>query len=120
MSASTDFVINMNSAEDANKVVSIMKNIAAQRTPDYPTEIEKFIADITVEGSTVKVEDSYSLMSPTFREMGFQIMTEIGRHNFGAFTMQAWFTSYNCGYEAEFSGRAFKNGKYRISFSEHE
>ena len=119
-SASTDFVIKMNSVEDANKVVAIMKETAAERTPEYPTEISKFIEGIIVDGTTVKVEDSCSLMSNTFCELTYAIMRRIGRYNFGAITMDAWFTSFNCGYEADFRGRVFKNGKLRISFSEHE
>ena len=115
-----DLVIKMNNVEDANKAVSIIKEVVAKRTPEYPTEISKFIADITIEGNNVVIDESYSLMSNTFCELMPRIMWEIGKYNFGAITMDAWFTSSNCGYEADISARVFKNGKLRISFSEHE
>lgn len=120
MTASTDFIIKMNNNEDANKAAAIMKRIASRRAPETPNEMNNFIAGIVVEGNTVKVEDNYSLMSQTFCEMIPQIMMDIARFDFGAITMEAWYCSYNCGYEAEFIGRVFKNGKFRMSFHEHE
>ena len=120
MSAYIDISIKANSNEDANKATSIMKETASKRTPEYPTEIEKFIADITVDGNTVKVDESYSLMSDTFSELIPQIMRNIADHGIKAITMEAWFTSLNCGYEAEFCGRVFKNGNCRTSFKEFE
>ena len=119
-SAYTDFIIKTNSAQDANKVVSIIKCVASERTPEYPNEITKFIDDISVDNTTVKVEYSYSIMDSTFCELVPQIMRRIARYDLREITMDAWFTSCNCGYEAEFSGRIFKNGKLRISFQEHE
>lgn len=120
MSAYINFIANLNSTEDANKVAMIVKEVSSRRTPDYPTEIVKFIEGIVVDGNTVKIEDNYSLMCPTFRELIPQIMIEIARNNFGAITMDAWFTSESCGYEADLSGRVFKNGKLRMNFFEHE
>ncbi len=118
MSATVNFIANMNNNEDANKVAVIMKEVASMRTPEYPKEIIKFMDGIVVDGNTVKIEDNYSLMSATFCELISQIMKEIARHSFGAITMDAWYTSYNCGYEADFCGRVFKNGKFRMSFSQ--
>ena len=94
--------------------------MAADRIPDYPTEIDKFVAGIEVEEKTVKVDENYSLMSNTFCEWIPQIMMAIARCGFGAITMEAWFVSESCGYEAEFSGRVFKNGKFRMNFNEHD
>ncbi len=120
MSAYMNLFINLNKKSDAKKVVTIIKDMAAKRTPDYPSEIDKFVAGIEIDGNTVKVEYNYSLMSNTFCEWIPQIMMEIARRNFGEVTMEAWFVSENCSYEAEFSGRIFKNHKFRMSFSEHE
>ncbi len=120
MSSRTNLYINLNNNDDANKVASIMKRMAAERIPDYPTEIDKFVAGIEVEEKTVKIEENYSLMSNTFCEWIPQIMMEIARGDFGAITMDAWYVSENCSYEAEFSGRVFKNHKFRMSFNEHD
>ena len=120
MSASIDLEFKMNNNDDANKAAAIMKEIASERTPEYPKEIEKFIAGITVEDNIVKMEDNYSLMSNTFSELIPHIMEEIAKNNFGAITMEAWFTSYSCSYEAECKGRVFKNGNFRLKFSVHE
>ena len=120
MTASTDFIIKMNNNEDAIKAAAIMERIASNRAPETPNEMSRFIEGIVIDGNNVKVEDNYSLMSCTFCELIPQIMMEIARYNFGAITMEAWYCSYNCGYEAEFSGRVFKNGKFRMSFKEHE
>ncbi len=116
----TNIKFDMNSNEDANKVADIMKEIASKRAPEYESELEDFIAGIVVDGNTVKVEDCYSLMSNTFCEIIPQIMMAIARCSFGPITMDAWFYSCNCGYEAEFNGRIFKSGKFRMSFNEHE
>lgn len=118
--ASTEITIKMNCVEDANKAVSIMKEIASKRTPDYPNEISKFLDDIVIDDTTVKVEESYSLMSNTFCELIYEIMRIIAKYNFGPITMDAWYDSYDSGYEASFSGRVYKNGKFKLSFSEHE
>ena len=119
-SATTNLTIITNSVEDANRAVAIIKDVVAERTPDYPKELDKFIADIVVDGNTVKIEESYSLMSNTFCELIPQIIRRITKYDFGAFTAEAWYTSFNSDYEAEFSARVLKNGKLKISFSEHE
>ena len=119
-SATTDFIINLNNNNDANKVASIMKEVASRRIPEYENEISKFIAGITVDGNKVMVEENYSLMSCTFCELVPQIMMAIAMNHLGEIYMEAWFTSYNCGYEAEFIGRVYKNGKFKMSFNEHE
>ena len=120
MSATTNMTIKLNNNTDANKAAAIMKEVASKVTPDYPTEISKFVADITVEDCTVKVEESYSLMSCTFCDMIPQIMRAIAKNGFGPITMEAWFTSFSSDYEAEFSGRVYKNGKFTMTFSEHD
>ncbi len=120
MTATTNIIINMNNKEDANKAAEIMKETASKRTPETLNEINNFISGITVKDNSVIVDESYSLMSNTFCELIPQIMMNIVRHGFGAITMEAWFTSYSCGYEAEFTGKVFKSGKYRMTFKEHE
>ena len=120
MSSTTSFYANMNSENDATRVASIVKRMAANRTPDYPTEIERFVAGIEIDGNTLKIENSYSLMCCTFCEWIPQIMMEIAMWDFGAFTMEAWHESESCGYEAQCNGRVFKNGKFRMSFYQHE
>ena len=116
----TDMIIRMNNSEDAKKAASIMKEVASSRTPVYETEIVKFVNDIIIDGNDVKVDISYSLISETFCELIPQIMRMISRYNFGAITMDAFYTSSISGYEVEISGRVFKNGNFRMSFSEHE
>ena len=119
-SATTNLSIVLNSVDDANRAVVFIKDVVAERTPDYPNELDKFIADIVVDGNTVKVEESYSLMSNTFCELVPQIIRRIAKNDFGAFTAEAWYTSFNSDYEAEFSAKVFKNGKLKINFSEHD
>ena len=116
----TNIKFNMNSNEDANTVADIIKEVSSKREPESPNELKHFIADIEVKENVVIVEDSCSLFSNTFCEMIPQIMIDIARRNFGPITMNAWFYSCNCGYEAEISGQIFKNGKFKMSFNEHE
>ena len=116
----TNIKFNMNSNEDANTVADIIKEVASKREPESPNELKHFIADIEVKENVVIVEDSCSLFSNTFCEMIPQIMIDIARRSFGPITMNAWFYSCNCGYEAEISGQIFKNGKFKMSFNDHE
>lgn len=120
MSGSTDFIIKMNNNEEAIKVAARMREVASCRTPETPNEMNNFIAGIVIEENIVKVEDNYSLRSCTFCEMIPQIMMVITRCNFRGISMEAYYCSYNCGYEAEFKGRISKKGKLRMRFREHE
>lgn len=119
-SAYTNFVIKMNNREDANRVAAIMKEITSRRTPDYPTENDKFIEGIVIDGKEVRLEDNFSLTSNSFRELIPQIMTDIAGHSFVSIKMEAWYTSCNCGYEAEYLGRISKSGEFTMSFNEHD
>ena len=120
MSASMDFIVKTNNEKEANLVVSIIKDMAAKRIPEYPSEIDQFVAGIKVNYNVVEVKYSYSLTSNTFCEWIPQIMLRISRCDIGAITMDAGFFSESCGYEARFSGRIFKNHKFRMDFTEHE
>ena len=120
MSASMDFIVRTNNEKEANLVVSIIKNMAAKRIPDYPNEIDQFVAGIKVNDNVVEIKYNYSLTSNTFCEWIPQIMLSISRYDIGAITMDAGFFSESCGYEARISGRIFKNHNFRMSFNEHE
>ena len=120
MSASTEFVIRMNSENDANRAVSIIKEVASKRVPEYPTEIDRFVNGIKVNSNNVELLENYSLTCNSFCEWIPQIMMEIARWDFGTITMEAWHFSESCGYVGHFEGRVFKNGKFRMSFSQHD
>ncbi len=119
MSAYTMVNFKMNNNEDAMKAAEIMKNVVSSRSIESEQQRESFISCIKVENSEVTA-NGYSFLSNTFCEIIPQIMMEIARWNFGAVKMFAGHYSESCGYEAEFEGRIFKNGKFRMSFHEHE
>ena len=119
MSAYTIINFNMNNNDAAVKTTEIIKRVAAKRTPEFETEIEAFTSSLKIEENVITGE-SDSLSSNTFCELIPQIMMEIARYNFGVSTMTAVHVSCSCGYEAVFNGRIFKNGKFRMSFHEHE
>ena len=120
MEAYTNITIKMETNEFAHKAVEIIEDIAANRTPVFETELSTFIADIEIKENIIDVDSSCSLMSETFCEMVPQIMRTIGRHNFGKVTMNAYYFSCNCGYEANCTGKRFKNGKVRVTLEESD
>lgn len=91
MSDNVDLFINLNDKNDADKVLTIIKREASKITPEYPTEIERFIDGIQVEGNTVKTEANYSLVIGSFFELMPKIMMEIAVGSFGPITMEAAF-----------------------------
>ena len=120
MEAYTNMTITMETKEHAIKAVEIIENIAADRTPEFETELTTFIEDIEIKENVIEVDSSCSLMSSTFCEMLPQIMRTIGHYNFGKIKMDAYFFSCNCGYEASCTGRRFRNGNIRVSLTESE
>ena len=120
MEAYTNMTITMETKENAIKAAEIIKSIATSRIPEFATELTTFISDIAIKENVVEVIDSCSLTSNTFCEMMPQIMHSIGRWDFGRITMDAYYCSCNCGYEASCTGKCFKNGKTRVTLAEHE
>ena len=120
MEAYTNLTITMETKEQANRAVEIMKQVAAERTPFFETELTTFISDIEIKENIIEVDSSCSLMSETFCEMMPQIMRAIGRSGFGRIKMDSYYFSCNCGYEVSCSGRSFKNGTVRVSLIEKE
>ena len=118
MEAYTNITIKVETEEQAIKVANIMKRIASERTPEFKAELTTFIFDIKINENVVEINDSCSLISNTFCEMVPQIMFAIGRYDFGRISMDAYYYSCNCGYEATCIGRRFKNGNIRISLKE--
>ena len=119
MSAYTMMNFKMNNNEDAMKAAEIVKNVVSNRATEYAKQAEAFISCIKVEENEVKA-NGYSFRSYSFCEIIPQIMMEIARYNFGAVKMFAGHYSESCGYVAEFNGRIFKNGNFRMNFREHE
>ena len=120
MEAYTNMTITMETKEHAIKAVEIIENIAADRTPEFETELTTFIEDIEIKESVIEVDSSCSLMSNTFCEMMPQIIRSIGLYDFGKITMNAYYFSCNCGYTANCTGKRFKNGKVRVALEESE
>lgn len=119
-SASTTIKFKMKDTKDAVAAAAIMRSIASQRKPEYPNELKKFIDAIEIDENTVRVEDSYSLMSSTFNEMIPQIMLGIAMRPIGKSTMKAWFMSFDCGYGSDFVGKISKSGEFTMSFNQHD
>lgn len=119
MSAYTMINFKMNNNEDVMKAAEIMREVVSSRSIESEQQRKSFISCIKVEDSEVTA-NGYSFLSNTFCEIVPQIMMEIARYNFGAAKMFAGHYSESCGYEAEFEGRIFKNGKFRMRFHEHE
>ena len=109
----------MNDNASAMKAAEIMKNVVSTKAEEYGKQAEVFISHIKVEKNEVTA-NGYSFLSYSFCEIIPQIMMEIARYNFGAVKMFAGHYSESCGYEAEFNGRVFKNGNFRMKFREHE
>ena len=120
MEAYTNITITMETKEQAVKAVEIIKDIATNRTPEFETELTTFIEDIEIKENVVEVDSSCSLMSNTFCEMMPQIMRSFGWHDLGKVRMNAYYFSCNCGYEANCTGKRFKNGKVRVTLEESE